>query len=132
MVLAYDKDNQWEINSPSVLNLLVHITECLNKFTKKYMSIKDCAKLIYVMNQSVNNWTDDDYLEFLKKSPNNLITSYTTVMKSSKGERTIINRENVNVLKKDFEFLRKLLSHILACMVLDSKKKLYFFEKKLK
>lgn len=126
MNLYYDKNNSWKINSPSTVNLCSHIF--LLEKTKKYLTIKQCARLSYIMNQSVSIWTDDDYMEFLKKSSNDLSESYMTVMKSSKGQHNIINRENIDMLKNDFELIMKLLSHIIACMILDNKKKLYIDE----
>lgn len=123
MKLYYDKDNSWEIKSPNAIALLNSIIK--SETNKNYLTLRQCAKVIYTMNSSIVLWKDNDYIDFIGKFETQLENFYITINSNNKGKFKTITKFNVESLKNDFDFLFKLFSYIVSSMIIDRKRKLY-------
>ena len=126
MKLYYDKDSFLEVVAPNTQSLLKFMIEI--QTNKKYMKLKECANILYILNQSIVIWSDKEYEIFIGKLPQDVGCYYMTINANQKGKTTIINRNNVETLKNDFDFLLKLFSNIIPSMIMLGKKKLFMKE----
>ena len=122
----YYKNNEWKIIAPNTNALLKNILE--NVTNKKFINLKQCSQILYSLTESVVTWNEDMYIEFIHKMNNEYSSFYMIKNSNSKGTSISINRNGVNSIMSDFDYLHKLFSNILSSMVLDRKTKLYFAE----
>lgn len=126
MKLYYNKEKPTEILSPNASSLLKFMINM--ETNKKYINLKQCARILYILNQSIVVWNDENYKEFIGKLPQEISSFYMTINSNKNGKFTVINRNNVKTLKNDFNFLFKLFSNIISLMIMDGKKKLFIKE----
>ena len=123
MILKYSKNDLYEIHAPNTCALLTDMIK--SETNKKYITLKQCAKILYSLSQSVVSWTENDYKNFIGTLNATTITYYVTQITNNKGTHMIINRDNIQTCKNDLDYLLKLFSNIVPLMILDRKKKLY-------
>ena len=122
MTLKLDKNNIWSMNTPNLINLF---TEMMKSETdKKYLTLNQCSKILYSINQSIVLWENDEYIKFINSLNESTMMYYTTNNLTTKGQKTIITRENIQTVKNDFDYLLILFSSILPLMILNKKHKL--------
>jgi len=122
MTLKLDKNNIWSMNTPNLINLF---TEMMKSETdKKYLTLNQCSKILYSINQSIVLWGNDEYIKFINSLNESTMMFYTTNNLTTKGQKTIITRENIQTVKNDFDYLLILFSSILPLMILNKKHKL--------
>lgn len=123
MILRYGKDNIWELHSPNICNLF---TDMMKSETKKnYITLKQCARILYSLSQSVVGWNETDYKNFIGTLKEETASFYITKTSSNKGSSRTITRENINTVKNDLDYLLKLFSTIIPLMILDKKFRLF-------
>ena len=123
MKLFYNKNTSLEVIAPNTMSLLKFMIGMETK--KNYMNLKQCATILYTLNQSIVVWNENEYENFIGKLPQEVGSFYMTINANQKGIFTSINRNNVETLKNDFNYLCKLLTNILSSMVIAGKKKLF-------
>lgn len=123
MILKYNKNNSWEILAPNTKSLFTDLMK--SETNKKYLTIKECAKILYSLTQSVVTWNEDEYIAFIKTLKKDTMNYYMTKSSNSKGTHFSITRENTNTIKNDLDYLWKLFSIIVPLMILDRKNKLF-------
>ena len=123
MKLKYNKNNIWEIHAPNTIALFTDMMK--SETSKKYLTLKQCARILYSLSQSVVGWTDEEYKRFIGTLNSTTMTYYVTQTTNNKGQHITINRDNIQVCKNDLEYLLKLFSTIIPLMILDRKRKLY-------
>ena len=123
MKLFYKKDISLEIVAPNTISLLKFMIGMETK--KNYINLKQCANILYILNQSIVVWNENEYENFIGKLPQEVGSFYMTINTNQKGKFTSINRNNVETLKNDFDYLRKLFTNILSSMIIEGKKKLF-------
>ena len=74
------------------------------------------------------DWNENEYENFIGKLPQEVGSFYMTINANQKGKFTSINRNNIETLKNDFNYLCKLFTNILSSMIIDGKKKLFIKE----
>ena len=122
MTLKLDKNNTWLINTPNMINLFTEMMK--SETNKKYLTLNQCSKILYSINQSIALWGNDEYIKFINSLNESTMMYYTTNNLTTKGQKTIITRENIQTVKNDFDYLLKLFSYILILMILNKKHKL--------
>ena len=122
MILKY-KGNEWKITAPNTSMLLHDMIK--SETNKKYITLRQCAKLLYSISNSLVVWNDNEYKAFIGSLDNETSSFYRTKMSSSKGNNYMVNRENINTMKNDFDYLLKLFSVIQSSMIIDRKFKLF-------
>ena len=122
MTLKLDKNNTWLINTPNMINLFTEMMK--SETNKKYLTLNQCSKILYSINQSIALWGNDEYIKFINSLNESTMMYYTTNNLTTKGQKTIITRENIQTVKNDFDYLLKLFSYILPLMILNKKHKL--------
>lgn len=123
MILYYDKTNKWEIINPSIIALM---NDMKNSYAnKKYITMNECSKILYSLSQSLIAWNENDYRVFIGTLNDDTMMYYSTITSGNQGKKIIVNRDNINNVKNDLDFLLKLFSTILPSMILDRKKKLF-------
>jgi hypothetical protein len=122
MKLKYGK-NEWEIKAPNICNLCIDIIE--SETNKKYLTLRECAKILYSLNQSVVVWNENEYKNFIGSLKQGTSLFYMTETSNSKGKSFSITRENVLFMKNSLEYLLKVFSSIVSSMILDRKFRLY-------
>lgn len=125
MVLFYNKNNSWEIVNPNLITLLNSIISS-EKGKRKYLNLKQIARMVYTLNNSLVIWQDDDFIKFISTFDENLGKLYKTINSNQKGTFVSISRNNVESLKNDLQFLHKLFVQILSSMIIDHKRRLFF------
>ena len=115
----YYKNNEWKIVAPNTNALLTN---------KKFINLKQCSQILYSLTESVVTWNEDSYIKFIGQMKQEYSSFYMTKNTSSKGTSISINRNGINSIMNDFNYLHKLFSNILSSMILDRKTKLYFAE----
>ena len=123
MKLFYNKNTSLEVIAPNTMSLLKFMIGMETK--KNYMNLKQCAGILYSLNQSIVVWNENEYEKFIGKLPQEVGSFYMTINANQKGKFTSINRNNVETLKNDFNYLGKLFTNILSSMIIDGKKKLF-------
>jgi hypothetical protein len=123
MRIYYDKHDSWKIDAPNTIALLSAIIK--SETNKKFINLKQCAKIVYTLNQSVTLWSENEYKEFIGRFDVDLASHYMTVSSNQKGQFRTINRNNTETLRNDFIFLCRLFTNILTSMIMDGKKKLF-------
>ena len=123
MILKYSKNDTYEIHAPNTIALFMDMMK--SETNKNYLTLKQCAKILYSLSQSVVGWTENDYRNFIGTLNSTTITYYVTQSTNNKGTHMTINRDNIQVCKNDLDYLLKLFSTIIPLMILDRKKKLY-------
>ena len=123
MKLFYKKDTSLEIVAPNTISLLKFMIGMETK--KNYINLKQCANILYILNQSIVVWNENEYENFIGRLPQEVGSYYMTINANQKGKFTSINRNNVETLKNDFDYLRKLFTNILSSMIIEGKKKLF-------
>ena len=123
MKLFYKKDISLEIVAPNTISLLKFMIGMETK--KNYINLKQCANILYILNQSIVVWNENEYENFIGRLPQEVGSYYMTINANQKGKFTSINRNNVETLKNDFDYLRKLFTNILSSMIIEGKKKLF-------
>ena len=123
MKLFYKKDTSLEIVAPNTISLLKFMIGMETK--KNYINLKQCANILYILNQSIVVWNENEYENFIGRLPQEVGSYYMTINANRKGKLTTINRNNVETLKNDFDYLRKLFTNILSSMIIEGKKKLF-------
>ena len=123
MKLLYDKNTSFDVLAPNTSALLKFMIEMETK--KDYINLKQCANILYILNQSIVTWNEVEYENFIGKLPQEVGSFYMTINANQKGKFTSINRNNVETLKNDFNYLCKLFTNILSSMIIDGKKKLF-------
>lgn len=123
MKLLYNKDSSLEVVAPNTISLLKFMIGMETK--KNYINLKQCANILYILNQSIVVWDETEYENFIRKLPQEVGSFYMTINANQKGKFTSINRNNIETLKNDFNYLCKLFTNILSSMVIDGKKKLF-------
>ena len=123
MVLKYSKNDIYEIHAPNTIALFMDMMK--SETNKKYLTLKQCARILYSLSQSVVIWKDESYKAFIGKLSATTMTYYVTQTTNNKGQHIIINRDNIQTCKNDLDYLLKLFSTIIPLMILDKKKKLY-------
>ena len=123
MILKYSKNDIYEIHAPNTIALFTDMMK--SETNKNYLTLKQCAKILYSLSQSVVGWTENDYRNFIGTLNATTISYYVTQTTNSKGTHMTINRDNIQVCKNDLDYLLKLFSTIIPLMILDRKKKLY-------
>ena len=126
MKLFYKKDTSLEIVAPNTISLLKFMIGMETK--KNYINLKQCANILYILNQSIVVWNENEYENFIGRLPQEVGSYYMTINANQKGKFTSINRNNVETLKNDFDYLRKLFTNILSSMIIEGKKKLFIKE----
>ena len=126
MKLQY-KGESWEVVAPNTSSLLKEIIGTETK--KKYLTLKNCARMLYTFNQAWVIWQDSNYIDFVGHLSEQTRQFYTTKESSSKGVSYRMERNNVQTIKNDFEYFVKLFSIIIPSMIIDRKRKLYFTDK---
>ena len=126
MKLSYDKDTSLEVIAPNTIALLKFMIGMETK--KNYINLKQCATILYTLNDSIVVWNENEYEKFIRKLPQEVGSFYMTINANQKGKFTSINRNNVETLKNDFNYLCKLFTNILSSMIIDGKKKLFIKE----
>jgi len=130
----YYKKSEWRFASPRSVSLLKEMIldeGFANKslFGKKYLTVKQCSRILYGLNQSYVVWGDDEYKAFItEKLKKETEEYYTTMMSNSKGNKVSISRENISAVKTDFLILLNQFASIVSSMVMDGQKKVYFEE----
>ena len=122
----YYKNNEWKIVAPNTNALLKNILE--NVTNKKFINLRQCSQILYSLTESVVTWNEDSYIKFIGQMKQEYSSFYMTKNTSSKGTSISINRNGINSIMNDFNYLHKLFSNILSSMILDRKIKLYFSE----
>jgi hypothetical protein len=122
MTLKLDKNNIWSINTPNMINLFTEMMK--SETNKKYLTLNQCSKILYSINQSIVLWGNDEYIKFINSLNESTMMFYTTNNLTTKGQKTIITRENIQTVKNDFDYLLILFSSILPLMILNKKHKL--------
>ena len=122
MTLKLDKNNIWSMNTPNLINLFTEIMK--SETDKKYLTLNQCSKILYSINQSIVLWGNDEYIKFINSLNESTMMYYTTNNLTTKGQKTIITRENIQTVKNDFDYLLILFSSILPLMILNKKHKL--------
>ena len=123
MKLSYSKNTSLEIVAPNTTALLKFMIDVETK--KNYINLKQCANILYILNQSIVVWNENEYENFIGKLPQEIGSFYMTINSNRKGKFTSINRNNVETLKNDFNYLCKLFTNILSSMIIEGKKKLF-------
>ena len=123
MKLLYNKDSSLEVVAPNTISLLKFMIGMETK--KNYINLKQCANILYILNQSIVVWNETEYENFIRKLPQEVGSFYMTINANQKGKFTSINRNNVETLKNDFNYLCKLFTNIISFMIIDGKKKLF-------
>lgn len=123
MNLRYGKDNIWEIHAPNTCALFTDIMK--SETNKNYITLKQGARILYSLSQSVVGWTEDNYKTFIGSLKQETMSFYTTKTQNSKGNNLTITRENIQFIKNDLEYLLKLFSTIIPLMILDKKFRLF-------
>lgn len=123
MKLTYDKNNEWNLISPNTIALFTDMMK--SETNKNYLTLKQCAKILYSLSQSLVVWTEQEYKSFINSLSDKTISFYITKTTNSKNQKNIVTRENVMFMKNDLEFLLKLFSTIIPLMILDRKRKLF-------
>lgn len=126
MRLYYDKNNSYEIKAPNIITLFSSMVKL--ETNKNYLTLKQCAKIAYTLNQSIVNWNDDDYVKFIGSFDVTLADYYMTVNSNQKGQFKTITKRNVETLKESFDFMLKLFINIMSSMIIDGKRKLFIGE----
>ena len=126
MMLYYDKNNSYEIKAPNIITLFSSMVK--SETNKNYLTLKQCAKIAYTLNQSIVNWNDDDYVKFIGSFDVTLADYYMTVNSNQKGQFKTITKRNVETLKESFDFMLKLFINIMSSMIIDGKRKLFIGE----
>jgi hypothetical protein len=73
MTLKLDKNNIWSMNTPNLINLF---TEMMKSETdKKYLTLNQCSKILYSINQSIVLWGNDEYIKFINSLKNSSIVN---------------------------------------------------------
>jgi len=122
MTLKLDKNNTWSMNTPNMINLFTEMMK--SETNKKYLTLNQCSKILYSINQSIVLWGNDEYIKFINSLNESTMMFYTTNNLTTKGQKTIITRENIQTVKNDFDYLLILFSSILPLMILNKKHKL--------
>ena len=122
MTLKLDKNNTWSMNTPNLINLFTEMMK--SETNKKYLTLNQCSKILYSINQSIVLWGNDEYIKFINSLNESTMMFYTTNNLTTKGQKTIITRENIQTVKNDFDYLLILFSSILPLMILNKKHKL--------
>ena len=123
MKLFYNKDSSLEVVAPNAISLLKFMISMETK--KSYINLKQCANILYILNQSIVVWNENEYENFIGRLPQEVGLYYMTINSNQKGKFTSINRNNVETLKNDFNYLCKLFTNILSSMIIEGKKKLF-------
>ncbi len=123
MKLLYNKNTSFDVLAPNTSALLKFMIGMETK--KNYMNLKQCATILYTLNQSIVVWNENEYENFIGKLPQEVSSYYMTINANQKGKFTSINRNNVETLKNDFNYLGKLFTNILSSMIIEGKKKLF-------
>ena len=123
MKLSYDKNTSFDVLAPNTSSLLKFMIEMETK--KNYMNLKQCATILYALNQSIVVWNENEYENFIGKVPQEVGSFYMMINANQKGKFTSINRNNVETLKNDLNYLCKLFTNILSSMIIEGKKKLF-------
>lgn len=123
----YYKNNEWEILAPNTIALLKEIMYRENKY-KNYLTLKQCSRILYTINQAYVVWNDDNYIDFIGHLSETSLIFYTTKQSNSKGTKYKTEKSNVVTIKNDFEYILKLFSSILPSMIIDRKFRLYIGE----
>ena len=123
----YYKNESWEVVAPNTSLLLKEIIN--NETKKKHLTLKNCARILYTFNQAWVTWNDKNYIDFVGHLSEQTRQFYITKESSSKGVSYRMERNNVQTIKNDFEYIIKLFSAILPSMIIDTKFKLYIAEK---
>ena len=123
MILKYSKNDMYEIHAPNTCALLIDMIK--SETNKNYITLKQGARILYSLSQSVVGWNENDYRNFIGTLNSTTITYYVTQTTNSKGQKFTINRDNIQTCKNDLDYLLKLFSTIIPLMILDRKKKLY-------
>ena len=123
MKLLYNKDSSLEVVAPNTISLLKFMIGMETK--KNYINLKQCANILYILNQSIVVWNETEYEIFIIKLSQEVGSFYMTINANQKGKFTSINRNNVETLKNDFNYLCKLFINIISSMIIDGKKKLF-------
>ena len=123
MKLFYNKDTSLEVIAPNTIALLKFMIGMDTK--KNYINLKQCATILYTLNDSIVVWNENEYEKFIRKLPQEVGSFYMKINANQKGKFTSINRNNVETLKNDFNYLCKLFTNILSSMIIDGKKKLF-------
>lgn len=126
MKLLYDKNTSFDVLAPNTSTLLKFMIGMETK--KNYMNLKQCANILYILNQSIVTWNEVEYENFIGKLPQDVGSYYMTINANQKGKFTSINRNNIETLKNDFNYLCKLFTNILSSMIIEGKKKLFIKE----
>ena len=123
MKLYYDKTTPKEVVAPNTNAILKFMIGMETE--KSYLNLKQCASILYALNQSIVIWGENEYKNFIGKLPQDVGSYYMTINANQKGKFTSINRNNVETLKNDFNYLCKLFTNILSSMIIEGKKKLF-------
>lgn len=123
MNLRYGKNNVWEIHAPNTCALFTDMMK--SETNKNYITLKQCARILYSLSQSIVNWNEMDYKLFIGSLKQETMSFYTTKIQNNKGNNLTITRENISFVKNDLEYLLKLFSTIIPLMILDKKFRLY-------
>ena len=123
MKLLYNKDSSLEVVAPNTISLLKFMIGMETK--KNYINLKQCANILYILNQSIVVWNETEYENFIRKLPQEVGSFYMTINANQKGKFTSINRNNVETLKNDFNYFCKLFTNIISSIIIDKKKKLF-------
>ena len=99
MKLLYNKDSSLEVVAPNTISLLKFMIGMETK--KNYINLKQCANILYILNQSIVVWNETEYENFIRKLPQEVGSFYMTINANQKGKFTSINRNNVETLKND-------------------------------
>ena len=120
MKLSYDKDTSLEVVAPNITALMKFMIGLETK--KNYINLKQCAGILYSLNQSIVVWNENEYEKFIGKLPQEVGLFYMTINANQKGKFTSINRNYIETLKNDLNYLCKLFTYILSSMIIDGKK----------
>ena len=123
MKLLYNKDSSLEVVAPNTISLLKFMIGMETK--KNYINLKQCANILYILNQSIVVWNETEYENFIRKLPQEVGSFYMTINANQKGKFTSINRNNVETLKNNYNYKCKLYTNIISSMIIDGKKKLF-------
>lgn len=130
----YYKKTAWQFVSPRSVSLLKEMIldgGFANKslLGKRYLTLKQCSRILYGLNQSYVVWGDNEYKAFItEKLKKETEEYYTTMMSNSKGNKVSISRENINAVKTDFLILLNQFASIVSSMIMDGQKRIYFEE----
>ena len=92
MKLIYNKDSSLEVVAPNTISLLKFMIGMETK--KNYINLKQCANILYILNQSIVVWNETEYENFIRKLPQEVGSFYMTINANQKGKFTSINRIN--------------------------------------